>query len=120
MPITVNSVTLTRAFQNGRPRSTPYARLSAVRTAWAPEDAAQIVAMMPIASSALLRWPSTSSTAGASASATTGGAYSMMRSASPAAAPGWPMNPAAADRNSSSGNIASTDEKATLPAWLAL
>ena len=32
----------------------------------------QIVAIMPIASSALLRWPSTSSTAGASASATTG------------------------------------------------
>ena len=44
----------------------------------------------------------------------------MMRPASPAAAPGWPMNPAAADRKSSSGNIASTEEKATLPAWLAL
>ena len=44
----------------------------------------------------------------------------MTREAIDAALPGSPMNAAAADRHSSRGNIASTDEKATLPAWLAL
>jgi hypothetical protein len=87
-----------------------------VRIAWVPEDAVQIVASTPIVSSARLRWFSTSSIAGLRAPATAGGAYSITRSASAAAAPGWPMNPAAADTKSSSGNIASTEEKATLPA----
>ena len=41
-------------------------------------------------------------------------------SASSTAAPGCPTNAAAAETNSSSGNMASTEEKATLPAWLAL
>ena len=44
----------------------------------------------------------------------------MTRPASAAAAPGRPMKPAADETKISSGNIASTDEKATLPAWLAL
>ena len=40
----------------------------------------------------------------------------MIRLASSAAAPGWPTNAAAADTKISSGNMASTEEKATLPA----
>ena len=63
-----------------------------MRIAWVPEDAVQIVASTPIVSSARLRWPSTWSIAGSSASATTGGANSMIRLASSAAAPGWPTN----------------------------
>ncbi len=94
--------------------------MSAVRIACAPDDAAQSVASMPIVSSVGLRRLSTSSITGRSASATTGGANSTTRLASSAAAPGSPMKPAAAETNSSSGNIASTEEKATLPAWFAL
>ena len=90
-----------------------------MRIAWVPDDAAQIVATMPTASKARLRCPSTCSIAGSSASATTGGANSMIRLARSAAAPGWPTKAAAADTKISSGNIASTEEKATLPAWLA-
>ncbi|MNW18547.1 hypothetical protein D3C71_2181500 [compost metagenome] len=54
------------------------------------------------------------------ASRTSWGAYPMTRSASAAASPGWPKYPAAADSRIKSGNMASTDENARLPAWLAL
>ena len=44
----------------------------------------------------------------------------MTRLARAAAAPGCPTKPAEADNRIKSGNMASTDENARLPAWLAL
>jgi hypothetical protein len=53
--ITVNSVTLIRAFQNGSPRSMPYARFSAERIACSPDEAVHSVASTPTVNSARLR-----------------------------------------------------------------
>ena len=72
--ITVNSVTLMRAFQNGRPRVMPYERFSAERTACMPDEPVHSVTIRPTVSSAWLRWASTCRITGSMASRTTWGA----------------------------------------------